>query len=76
MLNHFCLRANQYLSDTEVLLSRENEVVELCECLSHAVDLCNLDALLDLYSLLREPLQEILAAVKSTQVKQVQEAFE
>ena len=76
MLNQFCLRANQFLSEGELLLSRENELVELCACLCHAVDLCNLDALLDLYSLLREPLQEILTAVKSTQVKQMQETFE
>lgn len=76
MLNQFCLQANQCLTETELLLSRENEVVELCEGMCHAVDLSNLDALLDLYSLLGEPLQEIMSAVKTTQVKQVQEAFE
>ena len=78
-LKNFCVQTQQYLSDNDKLidlLSQESRLNGVCESLCHAVDLSNLDALLDLYVNLKEPLHELGTAVKSSNFIKVQEAFE
>ncbi|KAI6661776.1 alpha-catenin [Oopsacas minuta] len=79
MLKLFRVQTKQYLDNSDKisdLLSHGNDLAEMCGSLCHAIDLSNLDALLDLYSQLREPLQEIRTAVRAVDFLKVQEAFD
>ena len=78
-LNLFSELAEQFIADDDKLvelLSQENRLNDVCRGLSRAVDLSNLDALLDLHTKLKEPLQELSTAVMSNTFTRVQEAFE
>ena len=78
-LNHFSVQTQQYLADDDKLfdlLSQGSRLNDSCEFLCHAIDLSNLDALLDLHTKLKEPLQDLNTAVKSSSFEKVQEAFE